>query len=294
VSELDADTCVSVMNGIIFKSGDKIYTLSPSYNSGVDTILNVSEVSKPIQHLLKQYTSKFPSFAFTTSEHYYICMPQGDTTEILKYNYTTRIWTHHSVHKYIGYYAILDINNIRFFEKVYNGIYTEHYTREYIFESNVDVSKYDSVYGDVDGTVYEGHTYTDVNPIRFSLDSGQKTDNISLTKQFVESKMIVATLNSKDNFKMDVRVDIDGNTFKKHIDLNTDGALLRGSADDILTLGSNTDFDKTVDTFNTLRQMFLRYAGKGKTIRHIISGESLCKFKIYETFYRYKILNVKQ
>jgi hypothetical protein len=171
-----------------------------------------------------------------------------------------------------------------YFEKEPNDISDTQYYGDYLTTEKVDPDLEDGV----DNEEYQ------VTPIEFSVDSGQKSDNISLTKQFVESKIIVATLGGKDNFSMDVRVDIEGNTFKRHIDLNTDGALLRTSADDVLTLGSDTNFTEQQDTFNVMRQMFLRYAGKGKTIRHIISGQSLYKFKIYETFYRYKILNVKQ
>ena len=116
---------------------------------------------------------------------------------------------------------------------------------------------------------------------------------ISLTKQFVESKLIVSTLSEIDNFKMDVRVDIDGNTFDKHIDVNTDGAFLR-TGSNLLTLNTATNLYADAETLDTFRQMFLRYSGKGKTIRHIISGESNCPFKIYEVFFRFKYLNIKQ
>jgi hypothetical protein len=149
------------------------------------------------------------------------------------------------------------------------------------------------MYGDYIDLEKDSDNAYKVVPIEFFVDSGQKTDNIVLTKQFVESKIIVATLSDKDNFQMDVNIAVEGNTFKKHIDLNTDGALLRNDPNQLLTLGSSTDSANS-DTFNTIRQMFIRYSGKGKTIRHIISGTSLYKFKIYETLYRYKILNVKQ
>lgn len=283
VPEIDADTCVSILNGIVFKSGSKVYSLMPNYGSGVDTILNITEISKPIQHLLEPYTKTpdtLKNFAFTTSENYYLCIIDQGTTVCFKYNYTSKLWTQHILPIRVRHYDILKADDIRLFDETLNS--------EYYFEKD---SSTDDVYGDIIRRDVDGNDI--ITPIKFSVDSGQKTDNISLTKQFVESKIIVATLSAKDNFKMDVRVDIEGNTFKKHTDLNTDGALLRGSADDILTLGSNLDTD-TADTFNVMRQMFLRYSGKGKTVRHVITGESLYKFKIYEVFYRYKLLNFKQ
>ena len=282
VPSQDANTCVSILNGIIFKSGNKIYTLSPNYSSGVDTILNISDVSKPIQHLLDKYSNNdLDNFAFTTSESYYLCLPKQNSTICLKYNYNSKVWTHHIIPEHIDYYEILDVENVVFYSVKSDGVF------EYFFEKDIDFAE-DVTYGDVlsdDGTTA---------PISFYLDSGQKTDNISLTKQFVESKIIVATLDPKDTFNMSVQIEIDGNTFKKHTDLNTDGALLRKASDDILTLGTSSEYSEAADTLNVLRQMFLRYSGKGKTIRHIISGESLYRFKIYETFYRYKLLNFKQ
>ena len=304
VSEQDANTCVSILNGVLFKSGSKIYTLIPNYSSGDETILNIAEVSKPIEHILESitYHSVYKPFAFTTFESYYLFIPNGsnDTTHCLKYDYSRKLWTYYEYPVLIFKYEILNVSDVRLFAIIKDSI--ADIVVEYYFEKEPEDVSDTQYYGDylttkkIDPDLEDGvdNKEYQVTPIEFYLDSGQKTDNISLTKQFVESKIIVATLSNKDNFSMDVRIDIEGNTFKRHIDLNTDGALLRSSADDVLTLGSNTDFTENQDTFNVMRQMFLRYAGKGKTIRHIISGQSLYKFKIYETFYRYKILNVKQ
>jgi hypothetical protein len=195
----------------------------------------------------------------------------------LKYNFTHKLWTHYEYPVILYDYVLTDIQNIKLLSK--DG-------------SNISIFTFDR-YGDTDtqGDVLEK---TVVTPIQFYVDSGQKTDNISLTKQFVETKIIASTLEPKDSFKLDVRIDIDGNLFIRHVDLNTDGALIRDNPNQVITLGTTSEVSDITDTFNTMRQMFLRYSGKGKTIRHIISGESLYKFKIYELFYRYKILNVKQ
>ena len=280
------------MNGILFKSGDKIYTLYPDASSGNETILNIHDISKPIEYLLGKESTSKKNFAFSTSTAYYVFIPQDDVknengavisvnTLCLKYDFTRKIWTQYTYPVDIFDYYIENVSDIKLFARTVNGI-----VYEFIFEQDILT---DGVYGDCLTTDLSERT-----PIQFLLDSGQKTDNISLTKQFVESKIIVATLDSKDSFAMNVNIDIDGNAFVKHIDLNTDGALIRSNDHQTLTLGTAQDYSVNSDTFNTNRQMFLRYAGKGKTIRHIISGQSLYKFKIYETFYRYKILNVKQ
>ena len=289
VPERDANTCVSILNGIIFKSDNKLYSLIPNYNSGDESILNISDISKPIEHILNNltYNESANPFAFTTSDSYYLFIPREVDTLCLKYNYSRKIWTKYTYPVVFYDFKIMDVSDIRLFTRKDNRII------EYYFEKEPSDISECQTYGDYITTSKDSNGDYEVAPIHFCVDSGQKTDNLSLTKQFVESKIVVATLNAKDSFKMDVDVAIEGNVFKKHVDLNTDGALLRNSPDQILTLGSNIE-SPNADTFNVIRQMFIRYSGKGKTVRHVISGESLYKFKIYETFYRYKLLNVKQ
>lgn len=283
VPENDRDTCVSILNGIIFKSGNRLYTLIPNYNSGDESILNISDISKPIVHILEnlKYNETYKPFAFTTSENYHLFIPTQDKTICLKYNYSKKIWVQYQYPVVFTGFKMISVDDIRLFSK------DDFYIHEYLFEqTNPSYDTLDT-YGD---TLYDNQ----VLPISFYVDSGQKTDNISLTKRFVETKIIVATLSSKDTFKLNVSIDVDGNIVKNQIDLNTSGALLRSNSDQILTLGSDIETSVNSDIFNVLRQMLLRYSGKGKTVRHMISGESLYKFKIYEVFYRYKLPIVKQ
>ena len=290
IPEKDAKTCASILNGIIFKSDDKIYTVYPNFSSGSETILNISEISKPVENVLKnlEYSTVYNPFAFTDSEAYYLFIPQTTKTKCLKYDFSHKIWTVYTYNVLMYDYTIIDVSDIRIYAQ-YGSVKYEYYFNK----SYSDVGITDAYeYGDILTTEQlSNYSFT---PIEFFVDSGQKTDNISLTKQFVESKIIVATMDAKDSFNLNVRVDIDGNTFDRHIDLNTDGALIRTDSEQVLTLGTSSDYVETYNTFNTMRQMFLRYSGKGKTVRHILSGESLYKFKIYEIFYRYKLLNVKQ
>ena len=288
--ERDANTCVATLNGIVFKSGSKLYSIVPNFNSGDETIFNISEISKPIEHILNslEYNKEYNPFAFTTAEAYYLFIPGKVDTFCLKYNYTLRVWTQFKYPVLLYKHEMLSVNDIRVFAK------KDYEIIEYEFEKEPSDTYELQTYGDFLTTEKDENDMYVTTPIEFFIDSGQKTDNLSLTKQFVESKIIVATLSDKDNFEMDVQIAIEGNTFNRHVDLNTDGALLRSDTDQILTLGTSSNITDSENTLNTMRQMFLRYSGKGKTIRHLIKGSSLYKFKIYETFYRYKILNVKQ
>ena len=88
-------------------------------------------------------------------------------------------------------------------------------------------------------------------------------------------------------------VNFPGDPYPIHIDANTDSAFWKNSLNDIGTLTTNFTFNNT-DSLNVLRQMFVRYSGKGKTIQHEIQGVSYFNFKIYMLYYRYRTLNIKQ
>jgi hypothetical protein len=284
IPEHDSKTGSAILNGIIFKSGSKIYTMFPNLNAGVETIFNTSEISKPVEHILNGLSEHkdYKPFAITTSDAYNLFIPCSDNTTVcLKYMFTQKRWTCYEYPVLLYRFDMLNADDIC----IYGRLNDTDACVEYMF--NKDSNVYADKLGDVDKDKNDIET-----PIKFFLDSGQKTDNISITKQFVESKIIASTQSNVDNFNMDIRVDIDGNTFEKHIDVNTDGAFLRNNSH-ILSLNTSANTDDA-DILNTFRQMFLRYSGKGKTIRHIISGESVCPFKIYEVFFRYKYLNVKQ
>jgi hypothetical protein len=133
-----------------------------------------------------------------------------------------------------------------------------------------------------------------ISPIAFEVDTGQKTDTILTTKQFVETKMVFATLHKLDAFPVRLIVHVDGDPHIVTQDLSTDAPFWKS---DNTSGVLNTTFgglDSSSDTFNILRQLIVRYSGKGKSVRHVVAGESLCNFKLYETYIRYKLLNVKQ
>ena len=141
--------------------------------------------------------------------------------------------------------------------------------------------------------IEDGEHVPNVTPIQFMLDSGQKTDDLSRTKQFVESKFILATLNDKDTFPLSIDVLIDGLEYKQlHFDASTDAAFIKESSKDILTFNTNVG-SNSQNIFNVMRQMVIRYSGKGKSIKHIIYGKSIFNFKFYVLYYKYKNTHLK-
>ena len=136
--------------------------------------------------------------------------------------------------------------------------------------------------------------------IPFKIDFGQQSSNYTVDKQYLETKFIFSTLQEKDCFPMDIYISTDGYGFSTqdssriHIDANTDSALWKRTLDDKGTL--NTSFSENIKTEydGIMRQMIVKYSGRGKTIRHILTGQSYTKFKIYNLLVRNRVLPKKQ
>ena len=294
ISGEDSKCCVPVLNGVIFKSGTKLYQLYPNLYSGSDTMLNLTELSKPVEDILIEHSGDGTQFAFSTESEYILMLPDNAETHCLRYNYSLKHWSYCTYPvKFYGF-KMYNVDNVHLYGHVVDGD-TKLYT-ECIFDADVGA---DEPYGDTVETVVDESLKTFTIPIPFSWDTGQKTDSISNTRQFVESKLMFATLSEQDSFPFKLYVAIDGDPHVITKDVSTDAPFWKPS--DSTSLGVlNTNFrlggevTPVTGAFNTLRQLIVRYSGKGKSIRHVIEGESLHNFKLYETYVRYKNLNIKQ
>jgi hypothetical protein len=321
VPELDAKCVVPALNGIVFKSGNKVYQLYPNVYAGDDTVMNVTDVSQGIAHILEAYTpnDSVSPFAFATSFEYVLMLPQETSTLCLRYDFNNRRWTSHEYAAVFDSFYMYSLDNICTYGTNTFGEYCE-----FMFDSGYEKLPFPDTftranelrYGDVlrhASAISEGaygttiantvqdlqaqfnSTYVDtISPIEFELDTGQKADTILTTKQFVETKLVVSTSNKYDKFPMQLVVHVDGDPNIITRDVSTDSAFWKdGSTFGILNTTFNTLSD-TSDISGTLRQLVVRYSGKGKSIRHILTGSSFCNFKLYETYVRYKHPNVKQ
>ena len=301
--------CKAILNGVILKSGSRVYFMYPNIYSGTDTIANLTDISEPVSDYLINYpddTINTP-FAITSDDYYTLFMPKEDSTLCLKYEYIDKRWTIHEYPVVFFNYEIFSHEDVRLFGYVLNDSGKRVYGE---YSINLDISEiFNTVaenlpYGDFViessagiaadianwGTVaYDGKLI----PIRFVIDSGQKTDSKWYTKQFSESKFVVSTMHQKDSFPMQVTVHIDGAPHVHVVNVNTDSSFWKNTVNDIGVLSTET-YPSTSDIFNTYRKMFIRYSGKGTSIRHIIEGDSLYPFKLYDVIYRFKVLNVKK
>lgn len=300
--------CKSILNGVIFKSGSRVYFMYPNTYSGTDTIANLTDISEPISDYLIEYPENVTNtpFAITSDDYYMLFMPKESSTVCLKYEYLDKRWTVHEYPVVFFNYETFSHGDTRLFGYVVvenKRVYGEYSINLDIEDMFTDIAE-NLPYGDFIvesssgiaadianwGTVaYEGK----LTPIHFILDSGQKTDSKWYAKQFTESKFVLSTQSQKDAFPMQVTVHIDGTPHVHVMDVNTDSSFWKTSVDDIGTV-STEFYTANSNTFNTYRKMFIRYSGKGTSIRHIIEGDSLYPFKLYDVIYRFKVLNIKK
>lgn len=299
IPKADARCIKATANGLIFKSHNHIYMYYPNIYSSDESVLNLTELSSPIESLVDEYsdTDEFQPFAISTNDAYYLMMPSKDendyTTKCLKYNYTSKVWVQFEYPvKFVGY-NMKSVSDISIY-----GVNKNKRLAEYLFEKEDLENCLDEPYEAQDNGGKP--LYRQESAIPFTIDSGQKANSLNTTSQFVETKFNVATLNDKDTFPMKILVHIDGNTHVTTLDIHTDSAFWKRVDDnktvteDLGTLNTLFTLDDSSDIFNTFRQMFLRYSGKGRSIRHIITGRGICPFKIYDINYRFRNLNTKQ
>ena len=304
IPKQDRKTCKAILNGIIFKSGLKLFIIEPNPYSTNETILNITEITKPVKNLISE--TKYDPFAFTTEEAYYLFLPYENYTTCVKYEYARKIWTFYKYPVTLIDYKINNVESITLLGL--NGY--EYYFEKELEEVISPPIKYDPElipycdYIDHYPTELIDHLEISVNlpphintqkfvPIEFFLDTGQKTTEINSPKQFVETKIMLGTIENRDFIDMKLDIQIDGMPYKTTIDANTDSTIWKNQLSDVGTL--NTIFNTTGQSnYNLLKQGIFRYSGKGKSIRHIIHGSSKYKFKVFATYYRYKNLRIKK
>lgn len=286
----DTKCCLPGLNGVIFKSNDKVYMMYPNAYAGDDTYVYITDLSKPVEHILSEYSGNGSQFAFATNDEYILMLPKDDETHCLRYSYDSKSWTYCIYPIVAKSVKIISLTNIVLLASDSYGYLTEvQFDSTPVGEGYCDSLTYSS-----DGLSYE----PELIPIPFELDTGMKTDNLSLQKQFVESKFIFATEDDREMFPVDVTIAVDGDPNITHLDVNSDSPFWKNSESSRGVVG--TSFRLTNDTVlgrsssGIVRQLVLRYSGKGRSVRHILKGSSHSNFRLYETYVRYKILNVKR
>lgn len=299
IPDEDCKCCKSTLNGIVFKSGCKIFMMYPNLYSGTDEILNITEISQPIESYLEEYVSSeaLKPFALNSSSEYILMLPEKNRTTCLKYKYDERTWTLYEYPVAFTGTETFDAVDTLLYGFVKDTQDCKTFSIDKTYDQIFDNLPYDMPYVDC---LYLQRSFENwetllenrlLRPVDFLIDSGQKSDQLSVHKQFVESKFILATLHNKDCFPISVTVHVDGEPRVHTVCFDTDSSFWKTNYSHIGTLNSSLH-SGSADVFNVFRQMFIRYSGKGKSIRHIIEGKSMYPFKLYEVNYRYRTLNL--
>jgi hypothetical protein len=284
IEKRDSRCCKAVLNGILFKSGPKVYQLVPNVYSGDDTVLNIKVLSDAVEDYLVEYEANADEYAYTpfaiaTESEYILMLPQETSTMCLRFEYVSGHWAVYEYPVLLKEYWTESISKIHVFG-TYNDIYSE-----WVLDSDC-------------GNTYDEASITANVPIAFELDTGQKTDGIFTQKQFVETKFIFATEDDYEMFPMQAVVAIDGDPHVSVIDVNSDAPFWK--LDTTSSKGvAGTAFRLSSEgcgrsDSGILRQLILRYSGKGRSIRHILKGTADSNFRLYEAYVKYKNLNIKK
>ena len=287
----DRNSVVSALNGILFKHGPSVYLAYPNLYASDDSILMLTDISKQVSHILESSNAE-TSFATYHDDSYVLMLPESDSlTRCLVYDVGEKRWAHLT-------YPVKFYTFFNFSDGVGATLTAADTQFEYlIFRDASLINGYVDNLHDMHMDVLDRAWST--CPIHFEFDTGQKTDSVLHTKQFVESKFTFATLSERDAFPLTVHVAIDGDARVTKTDITTDAPFwknsegtARGVVGTAFRLGGTST--PATGAFNTLRQLVIRHSGKGKSIRYVLEGDSMCNFKLYETYVRYKNLNVKQ
>ena len=301
----DARTAKAILNGIIFKSHEKVYTLYPNTYSEDENILRLSEISTPVAKYVTDSETD-TSFAIATPSAYLLFTRFGgeERTQCLRYSYSTRVWS-----RYIFKVALIDYNMRSVTDiRLFGTDYRHEYYFDKLIEEVVDTSTltspelYDNItYGDWLTTVVNsdnvqavlnGTVESPVTPFEFTVDSGQKSDAMGIVKQFVETKATYTAQSDNADFPTELSLYIDGDEHPLQLEEATDAAVQRGNRNS-LVLGTEVH-TASASLKDTTVRYFAKHSGKGKSIRYVLKGKSMSRFKLYEIAYRYRLPRSKQ
>ena len=308
VPKQDRRTVKAILNGIIFKSHEKIYTLYPNTYSEDENILRLSEISTPVAKYVSDDESDI-SFAIVTPSEYllftrYYNKPK---TQCLRYSYSTRVWSRYLFNVALVDYVMLSTTDIRLFGEWYRTEYRFDKLLEEVVKETVNNPALTSpelyvniTYGDWLTTVVNANTVQEVlhgtlepvTPFEFTVDSGQKSDAMGIVKQFVETKATYTAQSDNADFPTELSLYIDGDEHPLQLEEATDAAVQRGNQNS-LVLGTEVH-TASASLKDTTVRYFAKHSGKGKSIRYVLKGKSVSRFKLYEIAYRYRLPRSKQ
>lgn len=334
VSEIDAGTIVPILNSIYFKSGTKLYRLTPNLYAASDDILNIKQISIGINKILEDLFVKYReshNFAYADADVYSVFIPVSEVTGegvtyCITFDFNRSVWT---LHKYPVKFTdiekvsateiyLKDNSNLYLFREGFLKILTDGVIKAnpntlvtstevenllravpYADYPQLDtkelVEMFQDNFASGNYNFLEGDNSPMV-PIDFYIDFGQKSSNYTIGKQFLETKYTLATLLPKENIPLDLDIYADGNdVLDSRMHWDSNtDAAIQKESLD--TIGVlNANFSSQGADYNGIfKQLIVKYACKGKSTRHVIQGKSRTLFKFYSMDIRSRILPKKK
>lgn len=312
VPKSDGPSVQAILNGILFKSGGQAYVYVPGRYSTVDTMLNIRRISDAVDGFLIEGAEVL---SYVQDDEWHVFQRTGESSSSeLVYDYAKNAWIRnsHSVfpddsfsHGTSWRMLVAGRKDLLSCGKSAESLrITDSDSEFYDLSPLADSTRGDYLNGDPllkfisdrDGDVASGLSSFDsgTQPIPYVIDTGQKSSRFTVSKQFIEVKLNLMSLDAKDAFPFSIGVYADGMPHPYSVDANTDSALWRESK----TLDSGalaTTFgNAATSNVGIMRQMFVKYSGRGKTLRLTITGESQSDFAVYSAESRYRVLPNKQ
>ena len=309
INEKDGPTFKAILNGTILKSGRKIFSLTPNPASSDDSILNIQDLGSQLTDLVPD--SQFINFGYTTEKYYgvFIKVASGSNpkTLLFKYYYAFKNWVMQefpidliqvhfpTINEIIltdssGKEYYLDKENIEFFDIFKYGD-SLNYTQEQLTTLASARRNYKIPDDAAAIEAFDALHANSITPFEFELDSGEKANDYLYEKYFLESKFVLATLEStKGYFPVSIEIYTDGIKSVVKQDVKSSSNFWATDQNTLATLSTTNLAAESSNLTNIVKTLTVRHAGKGKTVRHVLKGQSLNYFKFLQVFYKYRLL----
>jgi hypothetical protein len=310
MNENDGDTFKAILNGTILKSGTKIFSLSPNPSSSDDSILNIQEIGAPLTDLIPD--NNFKNIGFTTESYYGVFVKDTDSqgnikTYLFKYYYSYKVWVMLELPINLLHINFTTINEVILTDTIGNEYYLDKERIDFfdIFKYGDSLLKtqeelealantrrnYVLPQNEAEIAAFDQENANIITPFEFVLDSGEKATDYLYNKYFMESKFTVATLEKTlGYFPVNVDIYMDGIKSVVKQEVKSSSNFWATDQKTLATLSTTTLRSNASNLANIVKTLTLRHAGKGKTVRHVLSGQSLNYFKFLQVFYKYRLL----
>lgn len=288
LSEEDANAMQALPNSFILRSGDALYSMSPSMYSGSDELLYTNLISTKLGDALRGKPAVCSWIDHSANAYHMLCKGNVDFV----YDYARKIW-------WRDIYTPSVKNAMYILGKPYLACEFEgdsFGTVLYVFTSklsNTSGTRYVDAYwtGTKDAPVL-----TETR-IPLSVTWRDKCSKPTLDKQYLELKYTVARHNGLKHISDACSIGVGGESLKRTLDPNASMPFAASDSaytDELGALSANA-FQTSGETLGgQMDQMFVKFSGRGKTATLTIEPTSDDRITLHSAELRWRTLPNKQ